>query len=94
MDEEGQKGKVAWCCERDTESTSKQFCIGSTGSHGVFYDVALTCLGLRSRAACFVCAEVYSVYCQGDQQVRIACEYERNSKFVGRISGEEGADFA
>ena len=21
MDEEGQKGKVAWCCERDTEST-------------------------------------------------------------------------
>ena len=30
MDEEGQKGKVAWCCERDTESTSKQFCIGSS----------------------------------------------------------------
>ena len=30
MDEEGQKGKVAWCCERDTESTIKQFCIGSS----------------------------------------------------------------
>ena len=27
MDEEDQKGKVAWCCERDTESTSKQFYI-------------------------------------------------------------------
>ena len=22
MDQEGQEGKVAWCCERDTESTS------------------------------------------------------------------------
>ena len=34
-------------------------------------DVALTCLGLRrtNRAADFVCAEVYSVCCQGDQQV-------------------------
>ena len=25
MNEEGQKGKVAWCCERDTESTSKEW---------------------------------------------------------------------
>ena len=40
MDEEGQKGKVAWCCERDTESTSMQFCIGSSlqlEASGVFY---------------------------------------------------------
>ena len=25
MDEDGQKGNVAWCCDRDIEHTGKQF---------------------------------------------------------------------
>ena len=46
----------------------------------------------------FVCGEIYSICCQGDQQVEnynnVIYEYERNSEFVGSISGEEGADYA
>ena len=75
MDEEGQKDKVAYCSDRYTENRDKQFCTESLPSleaDGVFSGVLLHFhawtyegqVGLHD----FVCAEAYSVCCQGDQQ--------------------------
>ena len=75
MDEEGQKYKVAYCSDRYTENRDKQFCTESLPSleaSGVFSGVLLHFhawtyegqVGLRDS----VCAEAYSVCCQGDQQ--------------------------
>ena len=75
MDEEGQKYKVAYCSDRYTENRDKQFCTESLPSleaSGVFSGVLLHFhawtyegqVGLHDS----VCAEAYSVCCQGDQQ--------------------------
>ena len=65
MDEEGQNYMVAYCSDRYTENSEKQFCIESQlhWKHlGAFaYGVQV---GLHD----FVCAEVYSLRCQGYPQ--------------------------
>ena len=51
MDEEGQKGKVAWCCDRHIKHRQalSYWILALTGSQWsvLSSDIALTCLGLR-----------------------------------------------
>ena len=75
-DEEGQKDKVACCYDRDTENKRKQFCIGSwllLETSRVFWPVMLHSHAWvyegQFRQHDFVCTEVYSVCCQGNQLV-------------------------